>query len=1058
MTTQKRNFVRWLMVVVLTVTLLTSTCLAVFAFAEEATPQTRDFNESFDRILDDCRGTGYQPAYRQIAWEAGKCDDVKDPILKVGSPKISAGFESLNIEVRSTDQSVKLADLKIGLRTADSDDIATANSWSLAHEDMEGGVTLSSGTDIGADWVTISIDFAGTEIKVNGASFDSTFPDAMLAFHLYAADNTKAGKLDVRKVSVTTGKTETVVLNFDTVNETWWYGGEEDTFVDIPACYAITDSKEIASDVATSNNLDEAYSAIVLKIAGSGSVTVAPIGEDGTVGTAKAWADLTDLAGTSVAALDGTFRNAVVSLESLGATKIKGVKVAVTGGTVYVAGAFFSNLEEPVLDAYFPVLDLDSIAYMSQFNFEYLKAGSDYDKAVADCATFNCDYILSYSTKNNVITNGHLVMDAQGEAFTSIKIRSKVASEGRNYLVLKYKLQNGATLDNFRFDVLKTEGDTGVKVVYANDLLAGAGLKSVSAANPYTGTNGYNYLVVDLEKTFGERYISGLDVYYSGEGQVLIDEVFYAHPVVPEATYGENILAEPKVLEVADGQATVYAYLGKIADEAKAHDGMEIVMRGSEGYTLDNVRIEMAGSTIWFAQNDAGTFHDVYGRTMPALTTENQTYTIDFANSGLSGTLGAIHVHGNAVEGGAKLTIESVRFIDYDYNLDYTEEVASNLETTATAADWAYIGWINGSIGTGSKYMIMEVEGDISQLRLEFPEGVRWIAENDQGTLRDPHGALFATSGAQTLVIDLEKSGVTTLGGIHVHNTFAAVGDVLKIKSVKFAGTTEITGQVLADDFAKTVTADNTDYTYCGYINGAEGAGSNYMLLDVKGDLSNFRVEFAGNATCWVADNPQGTLRDVNGNLFSVGDKDTAQTLIIDLAKSGVTNLGAIHLHNTFAAVGDVLEINSVRFITLADPYKDIVLPINDDAAPEISSTLPETAELGSEITIGATATDNYGDDVTIAIEVLLGSEKVTVTNGKFTASQVGVYSVNVTAKDNKNNVATKTFSVTVTAPVEEEPKGLSGGAIAAISVGSAAVVAGIVVAIILIRKKTLGV
>ncbi len=975
MTTQKRNFVRWLMVVVLTVTLLTSTCLAVFVSAEEATPQTRAFNESFDRILDDCRGTGYQPAYRQIAWEAGKCDDVSDPIIKAGSPKISAGFESLNIEVRSPDQSVKLADLKIGLHTADSDDIAAVNSWSLAHEDMEGGVTLSSGTDIGADWATISIDFASTEIKVNGASFDSTSPDAMLGFHLYAADNTKAGKLDVRKVSVTTGATETVVLDFDTVDETWWYGSDAGTFADIPACYVITDSKEIASDVATSNNLDEAYSAIVLNVAGSGNVTVAPIGEDGTVGTAKAWADLTDLAGTPVAALDGTFRNAVVSLESLGATKIKGVKVAVTGGTAYVAGAFFSNLEEPVLDAHFPVLDLDSIAYMSQFNFEYLTAGADYNKAVADCATFNCDYILSYSTKNNVITNGHLVMDAQGEAFTSIKIRSKVASEGKNYLVLKYKLQNGATLDNFRFDVLKTEGDTGVKVVYANELLAGAGLKSVSDANPYAGTNGYNYLVVDLEKTFGERYISGLDVYYSGEGQVLIDEVFYAHPVAPEATYGENILSEPKALDVASGTAGGYAYIGQLADEAKAHDGMEIVMKGSEGYTLDKVRIGMAGKVTWFAQNDAGTFHDVYGRTMPALTTENQTYTIDFAKSGISGALGAIDVHGEEVEGGATLTIESVRFIDYE-------------------KDWIY------------------------------------------------------------------------------------------------------TDEVLADDFAHEVTANAVGHAYCGYIDGTKGAGYDYMIMEVEGDLSGFRIKFAEDTICWVTENAAGTLKDADGNLFATSG---AQTLVIDLAKSGVTTLGEIHLHNTFAAVGDVLKIKSVKFSKVKVGYEDIVLPINDDTAPEISVTAPATGELGSEIAIEASATDNYGGDVRIEIEVLLGTEQITVTNGKFTAAKVGTYSVKVTATDSADNVATKTLSVTVTcthadtdhdgkcdkcsADVEivhdpandegkcpvcgavlvqpEEPapekEGLSGGAIAAISIGSAAVVAGIVVAIILIRKRKLG-
>ncbi len=1017
---QKMNFVRWLLIVVLTVTLLTSTCLAMFAFAEEA-PQTRDFNETFDRLLDGGKGDGAQPAYRSISWAAGQCDDVTDPIFKVGSPKISAGFESLNIEVRSTDQSVKLADLKIGLRTADSDDIATTNSWALDHEDMVGGITLSAGTDIGSEWATISIDFTSTDIKVNGNAFDSTAPDAMLAFHLYVADNTKAGKLDIRKVSVSTGATETVVLNFDSINESWWYGGEAGTFVDIPQCYAITDSKTIASDGA--NNLDEAYSAIVLNIAGSGSVSVAPVLEDGTVGTAKAWADLKDLNGTAVAALDGTFRNAVISLESLGATKIKGVQVSVTGGTALVAGVFFSNLESRAPDKYFPVLDTESIAYMSQFDFEYLTAGADYDKAVEESAAFNCDYILSYSTKNNVITNGHLVLDAQGEAFTSIKIRSKVASEGRNYLVIKYKLQNGATLNDFRFDVLKTDGDTGVGIKYANQFEVGFALPSLSDANPYAGTNGYNYLVIDLEKTFGERYISGVDMYFSGQGQLLIDEIFYAHPATKEAIYSDNILAEPMTITVPDGEPG-YSYLGWLGEEAKAHDGIEIVMKGSEGYTLGDVRIEMGGHEVWFAQNDGGTFYDIYGRMMPALTTENQVYTIDFANSGISGAIGNMHVHGSPVAGGATLTIESIRYIDYAKDWDYTDEVLAEdfpgKEITATAADYAYVGWINGSVGAGYEYMIMEVEGDISQLRIQFPEGTRWISENAEGTLKDVNGNLFATSGKQTLVIDLAKSGITTLGDIHVHTNFAAAGDVLKITSVKFAKEKfELitTDEVLAEDFpGKEITATAADYAYVGWINGSAGAGYEYMIMEVEGDISNLRIQFPEGVR-WISENAEGSLKDVNGNLFPTSGK---QTLVIDLAKSGITTLGDIHIHTNFANVGDVLKITSIKFANKKIGYEDIVLPTNDDTAPEINATVPETGVLGSEITLSATATDNYGGDVTISYEVVIGTENITVTNGKFTPAKVGTYSVKVSATDSALNVATETYSITVTCTHED--------------------------------------
>ena len=1133
---QNRKIASMIVVVMLASMILCM--MPIASLADEAAPQTREYNEAFDRLLDAGAGAGSERAYRSISWSAGQCDDVTDPVFKVGSPKISAGFESLNIELRSPDGSIKLEDLKIGLRTADSDEIAATNSYVLSHEDIIGGISFSAGDDIGSEFAVMSIDFASTEVKISGNAFDSTVPDAMLAFHLYTADSTVAGKLDIRKVSVTTGSNETVVLDFDTVNEAWWNGGESGTFVDIPKHYAVTDKISIASDDAAHNNLDEKYSAIVLNIAGE-SATVAPVMEDGTVGAAKAWSELTDLAGTPVAALDGNFRNAVISLESLGAKKIKGVEIS---GNVLVAGAFFTNLDTIKPDKYFPVLDTESIAYMSQFNFEYLTAGPDYDKAVTDSAPFNCDYILSYSTKNNVIKDGHLVLDAQGEAFTSIKIRSKVASEGRQYLVIKYKLENGATLNDFRFDVLKTDGDTGVGIKYANQLLAGTGLPSLSEANPYHGTNGYDYLVVDLEKTFGERYISGVDMYISGEGQVLIDEIFYAHPVIEEGELGENILAAPQELAVQDADGG-YQYLGWIGLDGKKHDGIEIVMRGEGNATLNDVRFEMGGKVTWFADNAEGTFVDSYGRKMPALSAENQVYFIDLSESGITGALNEIHVHGAPVAGGGKIVIESIRYFDYpEATLETTDEVLANdfpgKEVVAGAAGYSYIGWINGSVGNGYKYLIVEVEGDISKLRMEFAgHGVFWIEQNDSGSLRDRDGNLFATSGKQTLVIDLEKSGIVgNLSDIHVHHEFAAAGDVLKITSVKFAKEAETlvkSDEALAEDFpGKEVVAGGAGYAYVGWINGSVGNGYKYLIVEVEGDISKLRMEFAGHGVFWVEENAQGTLRDKDGNLFATSGKQTLvidleksgivgnlsdihvhhefaaagdvlkitsvkfakepeeelaksdealaedfpgkevvagaagyayvgwingsvgngyeylivevegdisklriefggigvfwveenaqgtlrdrdgnlfatsgkQILVIDLEKSGIVgNLGDIHVHHEFAAAGDVLKITSVKFGKKLVGYEDIVLPENDDCAPVITPNVADTAKLGDEVTLSATATDNYGGDVTIRYEVTFGTEVIEISDGKFVPSKVGTYSVKIIASDGIN-------------------------------------------------------
>lgn len=1012
MTKTKLGVLKIALTVVLVLTLTASLCLSV-AFAEGEAPQTRNFDETYDRMLDGVLGSAdATAAYRSVSWQAGQCDDTEDPIFKIAGPKISAGFQVLNIELRSPDASVKLNDLVFGIRIADGVPVQT---HVLGSDVMIDGITIA-GDEIGTEWATLSIDFAQTE-----AGIDTSSPDAMVGFHLFAADNTKAGKLDIRKISVKTGTNETVVHNFSDVQDSWWFGTEANTFVDVPVSYDISSSKQIVSDVATSNNLDGAYNAIVLAISGSGNVSVAPVLADGTVGAAKAWADLTDLAGTNVAALDGTVRNAVISLESLGAKEIKGVQISVTDGLAKVSSAFFTNMEEPVLDQNFPVLDSDSITYLSQFNFEYLTAGADYDKAVADCAAFNCDYILSYSAQNSVITNGHVVLDAKGADYTNLKIRSKVASEGRRYLVFKYKLENGAALTNFRFDVIKTEPDAGVGVKWSYEWFVGKGLSSLAENNPYVSANDYKYLVIDLQETFGVTEISGVDLYIGGAGQVLIDEIFYAHPAVEKTTMSENILQSPKELAVQDGAATEHQYLGWQGLDGKYHDGLEIVMRGSEGATLNDVRLELNGNTIWFAQNEQGTWRDNYGRMMPKLSTENQVYYLDYATTGISGLFTDMHIHGNKIPGGATITIESIKYIDKVMSeLVCTDEVLAEdfpgkEVVGAEDGGYAYVGWAQGTARMGNDLMILEVEGDISQLRMKFDGQFRWFSENDAGTLVGVHGEKFATSGAQTLVVDLEKSGVpATVANIHFHNNFAHAGDVLKIKSLKFASykqELETTDEMLAEDFNHEITAADATYAYCGWINGAPADGADYLVMDVEGDISQLRLEMGGG-TFWMTANEQGTLVLKSGDISFKG----RQTVVIDIAATGMGAISDIHIHNNFAAAGDVLKIFSVKAQKKASPYQSVVIPVNDDAAPVITADIATSGKVGEEIVLSATATDNYSDQASIVIsyEVTLGTETITVTDGKFTPEKAGVYAVKITATDKAGNASSKVVEISV--------------------------------------------
>ncbi len=779
-------------IVAIAVLIVSLTVLSAFAFADTAaaTPQTREFDDRFDRMLDDASGTDKLPAYTHVVWQAGQANTVTDPIFKMGHAKMESDTNptSLTLTVRST--VTKVADLRLGLRLKGADSDAACAIIDLSDTENY-PVEFSVGNDIGEDWTDMTFDFSQWDDIVFHDANNTNFSDpgvAISGFHLFA-DSTKGGELDIQKISFT-GSTTSILYNFDDITDAYWPQSAAGLATTYGRHYAVTSTKQIASEVATSNNTDENYSAIVLSLSGDAQFTVAPVKADGTIGTAKAWTELTDLEGTTVPSVTDLPQNIVVSLASLGETAIRGVQFNVTSGSLNVYQAFFTNLEVPALEEA-PRLDTDSIAYMTQFNFEYDKFGGDYNQGAADGAAFNLAYILSYGGETGVhVIDGHLVFDPTTD-YTNAKIRSNVASEGRRYLVIKYKLQGG-TLDNFRFGVVKTEPDEVTGQGWYNDLQASQG--TLAKNTPYIASSGYGYLVTDLQVQFGVTEISGIDLYYTGTGTLYIDEIFYADKIVPEAKLSDNILTEDRVVTVEAGSG--YAYVTGFDLDGKVHDGIAVTMKATEGATLAPARFEFYGTeaTKWFRENSAGVLHDVYGRQLPDITTEEQTYIIDYAQSGIVGAAQNLHFHTEKLEAEVTYTITAVQYVDYEYNYDTTDEVLAEdfagKEVTASATGYQYVGWASGAARTGMDYAILEVEGNISKLRLGLDDATIWFEENTAGTFVDKDGNMFDLNetGKRTLVIDLAKSGVPeTVKDIHFHNDFAQVGDVLKITSLKFA-------------------------------------------------------------------------------------------------------------------------------------------------------------------------------------------------------------------------------------------------------------------------------
>ena len=101
---------------------------------------------------------------------------------------------------------------------------------------------------------------------------------------------------------------------------------------------------------------------------------------------------------------------------------------------------------------------------------------------------------------------------------------------------------------------------------------------------------------------------------------------------------------------------------------------------------------------------------------------------------------------------------------------------------------------------------------------------------------------------------------------------------------------------------------------------------------------------------------------------------------------------------------------------SLQSIYSYTVVVLKDDVAPEIGDEFTDmTVKKNEQVTIPTlTATDNVSGSVPVAVSVYYGTQKIQLTNGKFTADQEGTYRVLLVAEDEAGNRTEKTVYVTV--------------------------------------------
>jgi hypothetical protein len=296
--------------------------------------------------------------------------------------------------------------------------------------------------------------------------------------------------------------------------------------------------------------------------------------------------------------------------------------------SVSIGQAFLSYLGE-YEDVSYPVLDFENVLVYDHFNRETIGTTGEWtsDNPVAIDNGFT--YLISYSGLfASTIGAGQITFDSTGGDFVSYKVHStmKANQNEYRYLVLKYKLNDGGTLDNFRMAQLDSD-DQPSPVVYANQWQAGLGMPSIPedmSSYPYVDGE-WTYLVVDLFLT--DNYstdFAGFDLYYTGSS-LSVDAIFFANPISDLDPESEFLWATFEDLELGTAQdktslnqhwANVYDSPTSIVEDGADNQALELDgtgyaqyhtgVAGMGRYLAFDLKIETPGSIVSFRVGPTG--------------------------------------------------------------------------------------------------------------------------------------------------------------------------------------------------------------------------------------------------------------------------------------------------------------------------------------------------------------------------------------------------------------------------------------------------------------------
>lgn len=254
--------------------------------------------------------------------------------------------------------------------------------------------------------------------------------------------------------------------------------------------------------------------------------------------------------------------------------------------------------------------------------------------------------------------------------------------------------------------------------------------------------------------------------------------------------------------------------------------------------------------------------------------------------------------------------------------------------------------------------------------------------------------------------------------------------------------------EAVAADFGDAVNFDKEGVWLIVYTSQDKAGNASTLALQIEVKASWFTVSAEDAAISF-------------GNAYTpaapnVVDQFTGETITDFTAKISVMYGGSTVETNNGAFTPEHTGTYTVTYTVTYNGQEEtceITLTVSDDADPVIAvqGEYAKNVETGTEITIlSSTVTDNYDSGLTAKVSVSFGGSVVNVTDGKFVADREGVYVITYTVSDTAGNTATQVIEITAEAPAS----GGNVGLIVGFSVGGAVVIAGVVVAVILIRKK----